>query len=286
MYVASGGYLLHLLRIIAITALSAVLFCGVSWAEGEKIAELVIKGNRRIEPAVILNAVKLKAGDSFDIERVDSDIRSIFKLGYFQDVKAETEKSDKGVILIYAVTERPIVREVRIEGNKEITTEKVRDAFELKPGAVFSAKDVTKGVKKVKKLYADDGYYLAEVDASTEKRSDTELRVLIKVTEGEKVLIKKIRFDGNRAFPDKKLKKSMETGEKWFLSWLTSAGTYKEEVLKNDVALIADLYYNNGYINVKVGEPKVEILPDKSGLLVPFVGIKAIDLLISALGLA
>jgi len=248
--------------------LFALLFCGVAWAEGEKISELIIKGNRRIEPAVILNAVKLKAGDSLDIERVDSDIRAIFKLGYFQDVKAETEKSDKGVILIYAVTERPIVREVRIEGSKEITAEKIREAFDLKPGAVFSAKDLTKGVKKVKKLYADDGYYLAEVNASTEKRSDTDLRVLLKVTEGEKVLIKKIRFDGNRAFPDKKLKKGMETGEKWFLSWLTSAGTYKEEVLKNDIALIADLYYNNGYINVKVGEPKVELLPDKSGLLV------------------
>jgi len=251
-----------------VTSLSALLFCGVAWAEGEKISELIIKGNRRIEPAVILNAVKLKAGDSLDIERVESDIRAIFKLGYFQDVKAETEKSDKGVILIYAVTERPIVREVRIEGSKEITAEKIREAFDLKPGAVFSAKDLTKGVKKVKKLYADDGYYLAEVNASTEKRSDTDLRVLLKVTEGEKVLIKKIRFDGNRAFPDKKLKKGMETGEKWFLSWLTSAGTYKEEVLKNDIALIADLYYNNGYINVKVGEPKVELLPDKSGLLV------------------
>ncbi|HYS43036.1 MAG TPA: outer membrane protein assembly factor BamA, partial [Geobacteraceae bacterium] len=257
-----------MLRIIAVTLLFALLFCGVAWAEGEKISELIIKGNRRIEPAVILNAVKLKAGDSLDIERVDSDIRAIFKLGYFQDVKAETEKSDKGVILIYAVTERPIVREVRIEGSKEITAEKIREAFDLKPGAVFSAKDLTKGVKKVKKLYADDGYYLAEVNASTEKRSDTDLRVLLKVTEGEKVLIKKIRFDGNRAFPDKKLKKGMETGEKWFLSWLTSAGTYKEEVLKNDIALIADLYYNNGYINVKVGEPKVELLPDKSGLLV------------------
>jgi len=31
---------------------------------------------------------------------------------------------------------------------------------------------------------------------------------------------------------------------------------------------VADLYYNNGYINVKVGEPKVELLPDKSGLVV------------------
>jgi len=246
----------------------AFLAGGIASAEGEKITAVVIKGNRKIESAAILNAVKLKVGDSLDIERVDSDIRAIFRLGYFQDVKARTEASEKGIILTYEVTERPIVREVRIEGNKEISIEKIRGAFEVKPGAIFSAKDMTKGVKKVKKLYADDGYYLAEVNATTEMRSGTELRVLLKITEGEKVLIKTIRFEGNRAFSSKKLKGVMETGEEWFLSWITSAGTYKEEVLKNDVALIADLYYNNGYVNVKVGEPKVELLPDKSGLLV------------------
>ncbi|HEX8960809.1 MAG TPA: outer membrane protein assembly factor BamA, partial [Geobacteraceae bacterium] len=237
-------------------------------ADGEKITEVAIKGNRRIETVVILNAVKVKAGDILSLEQVDNDIRAIYKLGYFQDVKAETEKSDKGVVLIYRVVERPIVREVRIEGNKEIAADKIREAFALKTGAVFSAKEMANGVKKVKKLYADDGYYLAEVNASSVKRSDTDMSVLLKITEGEKVLIKKIRFEGNKAFPDKKLKKVMETGEKWFLSWITNAGTYKEEVLKNDVAGIADLYYNNGYVNVKVGEPKVELLPDKSGLIV------------------
>ena len=54
----------------------------------------------------------------------------------------------------------------------------------------------------------------AEVDASTEKRSNTELRVRLKITEGKKVLIKNIRFEGNKAFSDRKLKKAMETGEK------------------------------------------------------------------------
>lgn len=260
--------MLQTVRIIVIAVFVAFLAGGIASAEGEKITAVVIKGNRKIESAAILNAVKLKVGDSLDIERVDSDIRAIFRLGYFQDVKARTEASEKGIILTYEVTERPIVREVRIEGNKEISIEKIRGAFEVKPGAIFSAKDMTKGVKKVKKLYADDGYYLAEVNATTEMRSGTELRVLLKITEGEKVLIKTIRFEGNRAFSSKKLKGVMETGEEWFLSWITSAGTYKEEVLKNDVALIADLYYNNGYVNVKVGEPKVELLPDKSGLLV------------------
>ena len=194
-------------RIICIAALLLV-FSSVVCAEGEKITGLVIKGNRRIEAAVILNAIKLKAGDTVSLEQVDSDIRAIYRLGYFLDVKAETEPSERGVVLVYRVEERPFVREIRIEGSKEVAAEKIREAFTLKQGAVFSAKELTSGLKKVKKLYADEGYYLAQVDASTEKRSDTDVRVLLKIVEGEKVLIKKIRFEGNKAFSDKKVERS------------------------------------------------------------------------------
>ncbi|KAF0220714.1 MAG: outer membrane [Geobacteraceae bacterium] len=245
-----------------------LLFCGTAFAEGEKITDLFIKGNRRIETAAIMNVVKLKTGDYLFADKVDADIRSIHKLGQFQDVKAETAKSDKGVILTYTVVEKPIVREIRIEGNKEIAVDKIKEAVEIKVNAIFSPRELTKSVKKVKKLYADEGYYLAEVEANSEKRSDSEVKVVFKITEGEKVLIKAIRFEGNRVFTARQLKKVMETTEKWFLSWLTGAGTYKEDVLKNDANLIADLYYNNGYVNVKVGEPRIELLPDKSGLLV------------------
>ena len=251
-----------------LAAMLLISFNGIAYGDDEKVTGIIIKGNRRIESAAILTAVRVKIGEPLSMERVDGDIRAIFKLGYFQDVEVETEKSEKGVVLVYKVKERPVIQEVRITGNKEISTEKIREALDLKQGAIYSAKDMARGVKKVKKLYTDDGYYLTEVNATTEKRSDTEMLVHLSVTEDKKVLIEKIRFEGNVAFSEKKLKKVMETGERWFLSWLTGAGTYKEDLLRNDVALITDHYYNNGYINVKVGEPKVDLLPDKSGLVV------------------
>ncbi|TWJ19273.1 outer membrane protein assembly factor BamA [Geobacter argillaceus] len=255
---------------IIIVALLGVLLCGsVAFAETEqRIGQVVIKGNRRIESAAIANVLKVKDGDPFFPEKVDADVRAIYKLGHFQDVKAETSTGEKGLVLTYLVTEKPVVRVITIEGNKELSLEKVRDALDIKPNSIFSQKELAKGIRKVKKLYADEGYYLAEVQEKVEKRAENELNLRITVTEGDKILIRQIRFDGNRAFTAGKLKKAMETKEKWFLSWLTGAGTYKEEVLKNDAAAIADLYFNNGYVNVKVGEPKIELLPDKSGLTV------------------
>lgn len=260
-----------------VMALALTVFAAAgALAEPEKIAEITVKGNRRIDASAILLAVKSKPGDTMDLDRVNDDLRAIYRLGHFQDVKAESETTDKGTTLIFVVEERPIVREIKIEGNKELSTDKVREVLEIKANTPFSPTDLTKSISKVKKLYADEGYYLAEVNGTTEKKSATEIRAVIKIDEGKKVLIKKIRFEGNKAFSDRELKGSralfkggvMETKEKWMFSWLTGAGTYKEEVLTNDVNLIADLYYNNGYVNVKVAEPQVTLLENKKGLLV------------------
>ncbi|MRR36480.1 outer membrane protein assembly factor BamA, partial [bacterium] len=199
--------LLHATRasIVAVVVLAAQ----GALAEGEKISDVQVRGNRRIDAAAILNVVKLKAGDLFYAEKVDADIRAIYRLGQFQDVKADMEKSDAGVILVYTVVEKPIIREIRIEGAKQLSTEKVREALGLKANSIFSQKELTQSARKVKKLYSDEGYYLAEVDVRSEKRSDTDVSVVVSITEGEKVLIKFIRFEGNRSFTEKKLRTVM-----------------------------------------------------------------------------
>ncbi len=244
----------------------------LAYAEGEKLVEVRIEGNRRIESAAILNVIKVTAGDTLHDNKTDADIRAIYKLGHFQDVQALKVVSDKGVVLVYQVQEKPIVREITFEGNKELTTDKLKEALEFRRNSVFSSKDLAKSVVKIKKMYGDEGYYLADVQTEIKKSSASELTVILKVVEGDKILIKEIRLDGNKAFSNSKLKGVMETKEKWFMSWLTGAGTYKEEVLKNDALLLSDYYLNNGYVNIKIGEPAVKLNETKTALDV-YIGI-------------
>ena len=256
-----------------ITVVVVQFLCvGLAFADGEKIVEVVVKGNKRIEQAAILNVVKIKAGDVLAGDNTDNDIRAIYKLGHFQDVQVSTEASEKGTRLVYLVSEKPIVRTISFAGNKELTTDKLKEALEFKQNSIFTTKDLAKSIIKIKKLYGDDGYYLAEVEPVVTKSSPTDLTVTFRIVEGKKILIRTIHFDGNKNFSNRKLRGVMETQEQWFLSWLTNAGTYKEEVLKNDSALIADFYMNNGFINVKVGEPTVKLAEAKDALEV-FVGI-------------
>lgn len=262
----SGGKVPSFKKNIPAMLLALISCSTLAYADGEKLAEIRIQGNHRIESAAILNVIKLHAGDTLDIDKTDADIRAIYKLGHFQDVTVLKEESDKGTVLVYSVVEKAIVREITFVGNKELTTEKLKEALEFRQNSVFSAKDLAKSVAKIKKMYGDEGYYLAEIETQTKLSPPSDLAVTLTVNEGEKILIKDIRLDGNKAFSDSKLKGIMETKEKWFMSWLTGSGTYKEEVLKNDALVLADHYLNNGYINIKVGEPTVKLNEAKNSL--------------------
>lgn len=251
--------------------LSALLILSLAtgaMAESEKIAEIRVSGNRRIENTAVYNVLRVKTGDNLYEEKIDEDVKSIFKLGYFADVKAEKTVEDKKVILTFRVTEKPVVREILFEGNKAISMEKLRDALEFKANSILAAKDISKSIKKMKKLYDDDGYSQAEIEPVKDQTSPYELRLTFKIKEGSKILIREIRFEGNNAFSSDKLKGLMETKQDWWLAWLTGAGIYKEDVLKNDMLLISEQYMNNGYINVKIAEPKVIMAPDNKALIV------------------
>ena len=130
---------------ISISCLAAVGTATASAAD-VKLVEVKVKGNSRIESATILNAVKMRAGDTLLVERTDADIRAIFKLGHFQDVQVLTEQSDKGTVLVYTVSEKPVIRDISFEGNKQLTTDKLKEALELRQNAIFSAKDLAKSL--------------------------------------------------------------------------------------------------------------------------------------------
>ncbi len=239
-----------------------------AFADGEKVNEVVVRGNRRVEASAILSAVSIKAGDRLDSSSTDRDIRAIFKLGQFQDVQVSSEPSSDGVVLVFSVIEKPIVRNVSFIGNKEIKQEKLLEGLAVRRNSIFAQKDLVTSVAKLKKQYLDEGYYLVEIEPMVEQRSPTEYQITFRINEGNKIRIGEINFEGVSAFSARKLRGVMETKEEWFMSWLTGAGTYKEEVLRNDALLLADFYANNGYIQVKVGEPVVKLADDKESLLV------------------
>jgi len=225
------------------------------------LKEVKISGNVRVEEDGIRLHLKNRAGDPYDPAKVEQDVKAIFRMGFFDDVQAEL--SPDGV-LTYAVKEKPYIREVKIQGNSQVGREKIETALGVPPRTVLDRAKVAEGVDKVKKLYVEQGYVNARVDYAVSVEANNQAVLVLDVNEGSRLLIQKISFEGNHAFSESDLKSLMATKEEWIFSFITKRGVLDRDILTNDMAILSNQYFDNGYIDHKIDEPI--ILRAKDGL--------------------
>ncbi|HEX2260473.1 MAG TPA: outer membrane protein assembly factor BamA [Candidatus Binatia bacterium] len=237
-------------------------FCRTGSAQEKTVLkEVKIAGNLRVEEDGIRLHVKNRPGQLFDQAVVEQDVKAIYRMGFFEDVQAEI--SPDGV-LTYTVKEKPYVREIKIEGNAQLSRDKIETALGVTPRTILDRGRVAEGVDKVRKLYNEQGYVNAKVDYALSVESSNQAVLVVDIVEGNRLLIKKVSFEGNRSFSEGELKGLMATKEEWLFSFITNRGVLDRDILTNDMAILSNHYYDHGYIDLKVAEPV--ILRDRDGL--------------------
>jgi outer membrane protein insertion porin family len=230
---------------------------------GATIKDVRVEGTRRVEPDAIKAAISSRAGRPWDPKRTEADVRAVMKLGWFSDVTVKMEGAPDAPILIFEVVEKPTVREWRLEGNDEISKDDLKDTIEVKAAQVLDLVALRKDVKKIQEKYVEKGFYLAEVKYELKDEGDNQVTVVYRVDEKAKVQIKEIRFLGNAKVSREELLGSMLTKEGGFLSGLSSAGTYREDMFQRDLQALQLVYLDRGYVNAKIGKPTVDLSPDR-----------------------
>jgi outer membrane protein insertion porin family len=233
-------------------------------SQAERVADVRVSGNKRIETSAILNVLETKPGRPFALESIRKDLRTLWQQRYFSDIKVDETETPSGRVITFIVVEKPLVHDVKLAGNDEIDTEDLQKEIEVKAFQIYDSELARNSAKKIQAKYADKGFFLAEVTFKTKPaEGENQVDVIFTVVEHAKVEVKRVSFLGNKALSDDELKNSIGTQEGGFLSFLTSQGTYKEEVFQRDLLVIQSLYYNKGYINVRVNRPSVALSADK-----------------------
>ncbi|MCJ7833107.1 MAG: outer membrane protein assembly factor BamA, partial [Deltaproteobacteria bacterium] len=210
------------------------------------------------EALVIERELKAKAGEAYTPELLDQDLRAIFKMGFFSDVRLEVSQTPQGKAITFVVEERPFVKRIDFKGYKEIKEEDLKEQLTIKPYTVLNLNIISESLEKLTAFYQSKGYYNVQITYSTTYEDKGQAAVVVyNIVEGKKVYIKTIAFQGNKGFSEKQLKTIMETNEKGYLYWITSSGVYKKELLEQDLEKLSSFYYNHGYLKAKVGEPTV-----------------------------
>jgi len=231
----------------------------LSAQEGEIIQSLKIVGNKRIDESTILYYIQSKPGTVLSKSKIGKDIEQIFSLGQFKDIQVNTQNGIEGLQLQFIVEEIPSIGDVEIVGNAKVDTNDIREKIGLRRGATFNEHLIQESKKEILKTYKEKGYFFAETRIETNSGSDNLINVVIRIHEGKKVSIEKIRFSGNKAFKDKELAEQMETSASNWWNFLDDSGVYQKDVLKLDLFRIEGFYQDSGYLRVKVLEPKIDI---------------------------
>jgi len=231
----------------------------LSAQEGEIIESLKIVGNKRIDESTILYYIQSKPGTLLSKSKIRKDIEQIFSLGQFKDIQVETQTGLDGLELQFIVEEIPSIGDVEIIGNSKLETNDIREKIGLRRGATFNDHLIQESKEEILKVYKEKGYFFAETRIETKRGSDNLIDVVIRIREGEKVKIEKIRFSGNKAFEDKKIAAHMETSARTWYSFLDDSGVYQKDILKLDMFRIEGFYQDHGYLRVKVLEPRIDI---------------------------
>ncbi len=230
------------------------------------IKALEIKGNDKISTATILSKIRSTEGSVFSRDAVKEDIKNLYKIGYFEDIRIEIESYEGGVKLFFIFIEKPTVTSIDFQGNDEIETEKLRENITITAGAVSNMSLILDNVQNIISFYQSEGYWLISVVPIVRDVTEDAVALTYRIDEGPKVVIRGIEIEGNNAIPDERVMKAMKTKKRWFLSFMTGSGIYKKDQIAEDMERIRRLYHSEGYIYVAMSEPEIKLSPDRKKL--------------------
>ncbi|MBI3127291.1 MAG: outer membrane protein assembly factor BamA [Candidatus Tectomicrobia bacterium] len=249
----------------AVTALAFTLIASAAFAQAPPPAitlkSIEVQGNRRVDRSTVLFYLKLAEGKAYTnvelVERIREDVRTVYGLGFFRDVRVDVESFEGGLRVVFHVVEKPTVSSIEIQGNFNVESDKIRERITVKPQTIVNEATVKESVRNLHKLYQEQGYYFARVEAVLKETPQNAVALTFLIDEGESVRIETIGFRGNESVSRRDVLSVIETSEWGIFSFLTGSGIFREDELQKDLVRIRVLYESRGFLNVQVGQPLI-----------------------------
>ena len=172
--------------------------------------------------------------------------------------------------VIIHMYERQRVKIVDYQGSKRVSTSDIEEKLAelgiiIRIDTFIDPQTIRRVTGVVRDLYAEKGYQFAEVTPEIKEVAGGPklVHLTFNVNEGPKVKIREVDFVGNTAFSDGKLTSKMkENKPQSWLSFISGKGTYVESRFAEDAEAVTTYYLEQGYIQARVGQPRIETIED------------------------
>ncbi len=247
-----------------------------------------IIGNRRLRKDDIIYYIQTRSGDTYNADQVARDLQAILALGFFDKVGTRVTIEDGprgGINLTFIVVELPIIRDIQFEGLKSVSESDVLKTFREKrvgvsKEAIQDPVKIKNATRVLKELLAAKGHPNAVITATPEVVSATSVAITFEVTEGPRVRIAEIRFEGSKVFKSGTLREQMKyVKEAGLISRFRELDILDRAKLDYDLHRVDNYMRSKGYLQARHGEPKIEGLgPRRTGFpILPLPFLSSVD---------
>ena len=260
--------------------LTTALFSSLSFAQTVKQVE--IRGLRYIPEDSIKGLIKTLPGTTYSLDTVREDIKRLYRTGFFEKVEVYQEKVGEDVILIYQLSDLPVIYMIEFSGNKKLKAdelekyigietevgkldieeatkaftsapaieERIQAQRKLKLGRVLSQQEIDFIKRRIVEAYLKEGFPNVEVSYELVPKKGAS-KLVFKIVEGQPEYLSSIHIEGNRTFRRGRLIELMSLKPPSLIAFRLRP-PYSEELLKEDIKKIEEFYKSEGFFEVKV----------------------------------
>ena len=236
-----------LLKLTNLTLITFLLLFSVS--NGEIYEEIKVEGNERLSVETVIMFSGLKLSNDITVNDLNSSIKKLYKTNYFKDIKI----TKKNRILTIKIIENPIIQSIKINGiRNKSTISKLEELTKKTEKYPFLKNNILNQNNLLLNIVRGTGYYFAELDTKVVDNQNNSVDIIYNFILGERALIKKINFQGNKVFSDSKLRNIIRSEEGKFWKFITSNKYLDELKIKQDEKRLKKYYQRKGYYNVNI----------------------------------
>ncbi len=229
--------------------------------QGPIVREIDVEyiGPKTVAKSVILSNMRTTVGEVYSAAAVEEDVRNLYATGFFTNLAIKDEPLGDGVKVNVVVQPKPVVKEIVVNGAKEIKVSRLKKEIKSKVGESLSEQQVSADADKIKDFYLGKGYNQVQVSYKIDTNDEFGRSVVtFTVSEGDRAYVTEVDFIGNDHLTAKELRKVMKTRKKNLLSFINKSGLFKEDDFRQDLDSVRTYYNSKGYIDMSIKDVKYD----------------------------
>ncbi len=283
--VVSAGWLCVSASAVPVFAQTAAPFPETSFrtngvASSPVLDSFEFVGLRHISPEAVAAQLSLRSGDLFDSEKLQHDLHTLGRLGWFASVRVEeiprsrsvsqASASKPRINLSFYFEEEPMLSRVEYSGSRLLSTNQIEKLLEdkkLAPGLGKPADSVAlqRIALTIRSALNELAHPHASIQVLRQSHKNGTVSVHFEIADGPHLPVRKVRFEGNPGLPEKSLRAQMQTIAPWkSLASLRSKDAYTQSAFEQDRQHLLDYYRDHEYPEARVGNARTDKIAERS----------------------